>query len=395
MSHVRKFPRLEAVQGLEQVLAHQEHLDAVIEKLVQKNPSIAQERAWLLDTCAGTLRWWGPLYEELEELVSTKMPKGFLQIVLMMTGYQVRVQERVNGPAAINETVELIKREESHPTSQFANAVLRKWLKKTSDEGLLPSTLTEDRITQSARASLPEWMWSRLHRHYGLEWAQRFAKISFERPQVWTRTHGEHSIVQNISSQKIIEDVSKVLETELCEKQGMKKDQIRCLDLCSSPGGKAIGLAWNGFRVIATDRKKARFKRLQDAPVRLGLQDQIQVIPYAEAMELSELDAVWIDAPCSGSGTLRKHPEIRWIRLASAMNELSMIQKELLSSAWKMLRPGGILIYSVCSILPEEGEARVKLQSLPEASFLYSQSLFPQDPPYGDGFYACVLQKNV
>ena len=132
------------------------------------------------------------------------------------------------------------------------------------------------------------------------------------------------------------------------------------LDLCAAPGGKTMQLASAGHRVTSLDRSKSRLARLADNLARTGLTATTVV---ADAFDFSPppalFDAVLIDAPCSATGTFRRHPEVLYRARPSVIAELATLQARLIDRAATMVRPGGGLVYAVCSLEPEEGEAIV------------------------------------
>jgi len=130
---------------------------------------------------------------------------------------------------------------------------------------------------------------------------------------------------------------------------------LTIIDLCAAPGGKTAWLAACGARVIAVDKAPERIERLASNLHRLELEAEI-VTADARSYRLAEpVDAVLLDAPCTSTGTIRRHPDLPWIKDAGDIRALMMLQAELINAAFEMVRPSGTLIYSVCSLEPEEG----------------------------------------
>ena len=146
----------------------------------------------------------------------------------------------------------------------------------------------------------------------------------------------------------------------------------RIADLCAAPGGKTAQLASAGARVLAVDRSAKRLARLGENMERLHLAVEIKA---ADALTLEEepFDAVLLDAPCSATGTIRRHPEIAWTKTPEDIAKLAGLQSRLLDKAASLVRPGGRLVYCTCSLEPEEGEAQV-------AAFLQRQPTFRRAP---------------
>jgi 16S rRNA (cytosine967-C5)-methyltransferase len=191
-------------------------------------------------------------------------------------------------------------------------------------------------------------------------------------------------------------------------------------DLCAAPGGKTAQLAFAGAHVTAIDRSPARLGRLRENLTRLELRADIVA---ADALEWQggPFDAVLLDAPCSATGTIRRHPDIPWLKSEADIAALTSLQQRLLDRAVDLLKPGGTLVYCVCSLEPEESEAQIAAllardprvarapvgtQELPgHAEFLTRdgnlRTLPPQlpdpDPRWGglDGFYAARLTRTA
>ena len=131
------------------------------------------------------------------------------------------------------------------------------------------------------------------------------------------------------------------------------------LDLCAAPGGKTMQLAAAGAAVVAVDASAARLARLRDNLERTRLAAEVVAADALAWRPDRRFDAVLLDAPCSASGTLRRHPDLPWLRRDSDVASLAARQVALLDRAWESVAAGGRLVYCVCSLLPEEGEAQV------------------------------------
>ena len=135
------------------------------------------------------------------------------------------------------------------------------------------------------------------------------------------------------------------------------------LDLCAAPGGKTLQLAAAGARVTAVDRSESRLKRLRENLARTGLEAEVVVADAADASAAwsggRTFDAVLLDAPCSATGTFRRHPDVLWAARPGDIAKLAAVQARLLLAAADRTAPGGRMVYAVCSLEPEEGEAQV------------------------------------
>jgi 16S rRNA (cytosine967-C5)-methyltransferase len=193
-------------------------------------------------------------------------------------------------------------------------------------------------------------------------------------------------------------------------------------DLCAAPGGKTAQLALAGARVTAIDRSPNRVTRLRDNLARLTLQAETVTADAAEWQggNSGGFDGILIDAPCASTGTIRRHPDVAWLRQEADIGALMALQKRLLQRAVALLRPGGTLVYCTCSLEPEEGEQAISALLATESTVRrapieagevagLSELLTPEgdlrtlpchlphhDPRLGglDGFYAARLVKS-
>ncbi len=133
---------------------------------------------------------------------------------------------------------------------------------------------------------------------------------------------------------------------------------LRVADLCAAPGGKTAQLAARGARVTAVDRSPARLARLKENLARLRLDAEV-VEADATQFRAEPFDAVLLDAPCTATGTIRRHPDLPWNRRAEDLMALAALQSRLLDRAAELVRPGGLLVYATCSLEPEENESQI------------------------------------
>lgn len=186
------------------------------------------------------------------------------------------------------------------------------------------------------------------------------------------------------------------------------------LDLCAAPGGKTLQLAATGAQVTAVDRSAARLTRVKENLDRMGLSAEIVTADAGEWADTRQFDAVLLDAPCSATGTYRRHPDVLWAARPSDVAALASVQARLLDSAAGRVKPGGRLVYCVCSLEPEEGEAQIAgfLARHPGFSLVPATAgeagapaaslradgtlrLLPHQRPGGqDGFYVACLRRE-
>ncbi|MBL7716831.1 MAG: hypothetical protein JNL01_15300 [Bdellovibrionales bacterium] len=394
------FPRFEATKVLQLCQSEQIGLDEAIERVLDRaKPDVISNRAWILEICSGALRWRGRLDFAIDQQSLKKKPTGWIRRVLQLAAYQLIVQGNAKNAAIVSESVDLVREKEGAFPSKFVNAVLRRLSDHAVDWRELPFP-DKTPNQQAAWASLPEWMWKRIVADHGVQRAQSYAVASLERPTLWIRNRADgkaqkmesldqarkdleagQAYVQDISSQTLVDWVSGHLK---------KRNLSQVLDLCAAPGGKSIALAWAGKAVFSSDVDGERAIRLQENLQKFtgGSARWVSGADIGKG-QFENFDAVWVDAPCTGSGILRRHPEIRWNKAEKDLGQLSAIQVDLLKKARGWVKPGGLLIYSVCSILKDEASgalAKAGLKPIDE------KWLFPQDEPHGDGFYGAVIE---
>jgi 16S rRNA (cytosine967-C5)-methyltransferase len=401
--------RLIALDVLVDVLEHKKSLKIALEKA--RKITASDSWSWIQDVTSGTLRWKGRLEMLLDSTCLHKKPSGWLRKILLIACYQILLQDRVHPGCVVSETIDEVKKKCGLSASRFANACLRKVA--TEDIQNLPFPEKQPQKLQALWASLPLWLWNQLCEDLGQKQACNYAEASLHRPPFWIHTQKDphdrnavpgpfpHAwklpslgsiakkpgfeegefIVQDISSQIIVHEVSELLLGKI----------HKVLDLCASPGGKAVHLAWKGLQVSASDFSKKRIPLLENTILRTRA--PIQIIQWNDLKTLQPQDLVWVDAPCSAVGTLRKQPDIRWSKNAGDLTSLNKIQKEALWEGWKKVKPQGFLVYSVCSVLNQEGADLIQSASLP-AKILKTWTLGPHQAPHGDGFWAILLQKN-
>lgn len=179
---------------------------------------------------------------------------------------------------------------------------------------------------------------------------------------------------------------------------------MRTLDACAAPGGKTAHLLErHTLRLTALDSDARRLERVGENLRRLGLESSDVVLRCADAAQPESwwdgqpYDAILADVPCTASGVVRRHPDIRWLRRADDLARTAALQARIMDALWPLLAPGGHLLYATCSIFPQEGESQVRsfLDRHPEARRLPAPGhILPGGPDDGDGFFYALLHKT-
>ena len=368
-----------------------------------------RERALVTALVMGCLRRRG----ELDHAVSGRLrrPLGSVDpevlVALRLGAYQLRYMQSVPDHAAVSEAVELVKGAGKRSAAGLANAVLRR----------LPPAPPPD---QAARLSHPEWLMRRWQSSLGTRDCDTLLAANLRQPEAYFRippparseavlrllgqaglaaepttlpgafrlasgsaaaaakaSHGAVAFL-DINSQRVAESLE-------------VRPGCRVLDACAAPGGKARILAECG-PVVAGDRSFDRLKtvrRLGCRDIRLLQMDAERAFPFA-----TRFDRILVDAPCSGTGTLARNPEIKWRLRPADLDDLQARQIRILVNASEALSPGGLLVYSTCSLEPEENEhvVRTALRNRPGWKARRVLATLPGKDP-GDGFQAWRIER--
>ena len=311
----------------------------------------------------------------LRYLVGGYLEKGFpndaprTETILLLGAAQILWLE-VPDHAAVDLSVRLAQADRrAGRYAGLVNAVLR----RVAQNGAVVSAEDTSRDT-------PEWLlkrWTKTYRNDAARaiaaanghepaldltvkqdaesWAERLRGRVLPTGTVRTLAHGAVSLLPGYAEGAWwVQDAAAALPARLFgDLRGMS-----VADLCAAPGGKTAQLAFAGANVTAVDRSPARISRLRENLSRLSLNAEI-VVHDALEWQAGPFDAVLLDAPCSSTGTIRRHPDVPWLKSEADLSALTSLQQRLLDRAVELLKPGGRLIYCVCSLEPEEGEDQI------------------------------------
>ncbi|MEP6689285.1 MAG: transcription antitermination factor NusB [Gemmatimonadales bacterium] len=384
--------RRAAYSVLEQVRAgrpFEAALDRAVRSLAEPDRRLAHELA------AGVLRSQTALDERLAPLV----PRGWASVapelkeVLRLGAFQLTALDRVPAHAAVDTSVALAKEAGGERAGGFVNAVLRRVgrLEHVKDSGAAPASIAMGADPTAAQladaASHPRWLVRR--------WLARFGPAETEALLRWNNTRPRLVLQPARQSVAALEQRWQSAGIEVtpapfgvglvtnrsrpqdlpgyAEGAFLVQDPAQALlgwyadlpldatlyDACAAPGGKAITLGRTAGRVVAGDVSRARVRRLAENLRRAGSGREFAVVADALEPPVRPVDALLLDVPCLGTGTFARHPDARWRVTPEALAELTERQAALLDQASAVVGPGGVLIYSTCSLEPEENQQQV------------------------------------
>ena len=376
-------------------------------------PRVTPENAALAtEITFGVLRW----RRLLDFLLDRKLKKPVAQLdlpvalALRMGLYQLRFLERIPARAAVNESVELVKRARKSSAASLVNAILR----RASADPETPKVADANRIERMIPADLalsdrlgvlhshPTWLVERWLKNLGEADTVALLEANNHPPNLSCAIHHpahRDEVLAALKRSGLRVESGQLLTSAFMARGGSpaRTESFRhgaisiqdeasqtiplllgvesgdtVLDLCAAPGGKTpplIRAAGRTGLVVATDRHAHRLRAMRSQFERLNLDGaQIVELDAADSLPFSrQFDRILVDAPCSGTGTLARHPEIRWRLRPEQLSEFHQLQVGILSAAIKQLAPGGRLVYSTCSMEPEENEEVVSevLSSVP------------------------------
>ncbi len=369
----------------------------------------ARERAFVTELVKGSLRRRG----ELDDLISQRLRKPLrtldLEVLtaLRLGAYQLRYMHGVADYAAVAESVELVKHARKRSAAGLVNALLRR----------LPSSPPPD---EAARLSHPSWLVSRWESAFGRAACGALLRSNLERPATFFRIPAPRAtegplkqlreagidaeptdvprayrlVSGNASEARAAAGTPLAFQDINSQRVGLLLDVwpgSRILDVCAAPGGKARQLA-ESAPVIGADRHLHRLRilrRLGSRSIHLVAMDAERHLPFSR-----QFDSVLVDAPCSGTGTLARNPEIKWRLRPHDLAELHKRQTRILCNALDAVGPGGVLVYATCSLEPEENEDVVEaaIRNRPGWKACKALSTVPGREP-GDGFQAWRIRR--
>lgn len=431
-----KPPRAHAADLIAQILRDQGSLSSLLPTYASR--VLAADRPLLQQLCFGVCRYYPKLSCIIELLVEKPLRNKDLEVqALLLLGLYQLIYTRIPDHAAIGETVEAARHLNKPWATKLLNAVLRNYQR---DADALAERLSGNELFQTNH---PEWLWGMLNKSWP-EQSRTIVAANDEHPPFTLRVNinkmardeylelladvGMQASATTFSPYGVtlstpcdprelpgfdqglvsVQDEAAQLAPDLLS----LAPQLRVLDACAAPGGKTGHLLEReaSLHVTAIDIEQRRLTRVRENLDRLGVSADIRVGDGTEPSGWwnGELyDRILLDAPCSATGILRRHPDIKVLRQPDDIARLSELQGRLLDSLWPLLKPDGILVYATCSVLPRENTRVVSAfcARTPSASLLPIDAEWGIDQPAGrqllpvtgghDGFYYARLMKTT
>ena len=399
-----------------------------------------KDKGLLQELCYGVLRHLPELEHDVREFIKKPLTgKQRVGHFLMLVGiYQIKYT-RIPDHAAFNETVSACKPLKCDHLKGVINGVLRNFQRQQNT--LTSENKQKSDLPDAIAFNHPSWFIKKIQSAYPEQW-QNVLNANMQRPPMWLRVNQLHHnideylallAVDNIEHLLVDEKSSAIRLTEAVDvnklpgfAQGWVSIQdgaaqqaallLDCqpndivLDCCAAPGGKTCHIleySPNIKSITAIDIEASRLERVKENLQRLNLQANIIAGDASTPdnwWDGEHFDRILLDAPCSGTGVIRRHPDIKWLRKAQDIAVLTELQQDILKNSWSLLKPGGTLLYATCSILPEENSQQVlsfieknqdaELVAITDNVTDIGWQILPNDNSM-DGFYYAKLVKKI
>jgi 16S rRNA (cytosine967-C5)-methyltransferase len=421
--------QIEAANIVSKVVYEGRNLTQVLGETMRRQSSFtAQEKGALQDLCYGTLRFYSRFRQMLDSLLERPLKESRLGFLLLVAMYQLQ-HTKVGHHAIVDQAVRAAKI--MSPTAGgLVNAILRNFLRKQT--ALLQAA---DQNEESCY-SYPHWWIDAVKEQYG-DQAKTILESGNQHPPMTLRVNTKHTDVAEyqelLAAQDIlthrVETVAITLERPIgverlpnfsegwvsVQDAGAQhaarildvQDGMRVLDACAAPGGKTAHLLeLANITLIALDKDEERLRRVRENLQRTQVNAQLVCGDAANSAEWWDgqlFDRILADVPCSASGVVRRHPDIKWLRRPEDIEKFAIQQEQILESLWSLLAGNGKLLYATCSIFGRENRQTIStfLSRHPEAKEVEIDSvpdmlqgqLLPNDEH--DGFFYALLRKQT
>ncbi len=399
-----------------------------------------KDKGLLQELCYGVLRHLPELEYDVREFIKKPLTgKQRVGHFLMLVGiYQIKYT-RIPDHAAFNETVSACKPLKCDHLKGVINGVLRNFQRQqAAQDNQASSNILPDAVAFNH----PSWFIKKLQSAYPQQW-QAVLNANMQRPPMWLRVNQLHHSVDEylvlLTNEKIehllVDKISGAIRlTEAIDVNKLPGFQLgwvsvqdgaaqqaalllacqagdNVLDCCAAPGGKTCHILEYSPQIksmTAIDIEASRLVRVEENLQRLNLQANVVAADAATPEKWWDgklFDRILLDAPCSGTGVIRRHPDIKWLRKNQDISALTELQQDILKNIWSLLKPGGTLLYATCSILPEENSEQVQrfINENPDAEHIaitdqvndIGWQILPNDNSMDGFYYAKLIKKSL
>ncbi|MCF4127482.1 RsmB/NOP family class I SAM-dependent RNA methyltransferase [Methylobacterium sp. SyP6R] len=353
-------------------------LEDVMEPVVHRAALPPQDAGLARAIATTTFRHLGVIFNALDQCLAKGLPEDQPGLVaLLATGAAQILYLNVQDHAAVDLAVRLAKAEPGlQHLGGLTNAVLRRIVRERD-------AIRQEGDAEPLRLNTPGWLAQRWIKAYGEETARAIAAAHARGAGLDLTLRPGAALPDGLDGRRLpsglslrlddartlvpdlpgfadgawwVQDAAAALPAHLLA----VRPGERVADLCAAPGGKTAQLAASGATVLAVDRSAPRLRRLEANLARLGLSAEVRAVDALTLPEDQPFDAVLLDAPCSATGTVRRHPDVAWSKRESDLPRLTALQARLFDKAARLTRPGGRLVYCTCSLEPAEGEVQAE-----------------------------------
>lgn len=364
----------------------------------QQDKALAKDKGLLQEICYGVMRYLPSLENDVRGLMQKPLTgkQRVFHFLLLVGVYQIKYM-RIPDHAAVSETVAATATLKNRHMKALINAVLRNFVRATEKASITNTTNVSSTPPVSIQYNHPSWFIKKVRQAYPNKW-QQILNANQQKPPMWLRVnqlhHNSESYSKLLAAAEIeinaIDPLSKAIELTypidvlklpgfehgwVSVQDGAAQQAARLLDCqkgdvvldsCAAPGGKTCHILEKTPEIssmTAIDIEASRLVRVQENLTRLKLEANIITADAANSKTWWKgqfFDRILLDVPCSATGVIRRHPDIKWLRKASDIDALVILQRHILKETWSLLKPGGTLLYATCSILPQENNEQIE-----------------------------------
>ncbi len=357
------------------------------------------DRSFVTELVYGTIKWKLTLDRVIAAYSNIKMEKlsPWILNILRLGAYQILQMTRVPDSAACNESVNLAGRYGHKASAGFVNAVLRN-IAKNGAQIAIPSKEKDLTGYLSVRYSYPKWLAEKYVGLFGSEFAESLLDAGNGSPELTLRANTlrvtPEELIEELKKEGVEAAAGKYVREAVVLKSTAAVAKLKAfqdglfqvqdessmlpvtvlapepgetvLDACSAPGGKATHMAQlmqNRGMIVARDVHEHKLKLIDSAADRLGInivKSELHDATIPDRPHEKAFDRILLDAPCSGLGIIRRKPDIKWARETKGIESITKLQKTVIQAVSAALKPGGVLVYSTCTVLPEENEEIIR-----------------------------------